>query len=94
MKSVQDAHAGSFHTELSGHTEIPLKFKEDGSFKGEAPMPVTQAGYMHAGNTDCKMSGNIAMKMEVEGTVDDAKPVLHLVVSNGTTGGPSSMMAR
>lgn len=90
LKSVQDSNrAGNsvVHIELVGHTDIPLKFTDDGSFEAEEPLEVAQTGYTRAVNIECATNGNIAMKFKVQGTVEDSQPALHLVFSNSSTGG-------
>ncbi len=89
MKTIQDSHlsASVTHIELSGHTDIPLEFKDDGSFIGEAPLPMTQTGYTQAVNIQCTMKGSLTMTFLAKGRAEDSKPILHLVVSNRVTGG-------
>lgn len=89
MKTIQDSHSNGsvVHIELSGHTEITLEFKDDGSFIGEAPLPMTQTGYTQAVNIQCTIKGSLTMTLLAKGRAEDSKPILHLVLSNRVTGG-------
>jgi hypothetical protein len=96
MKSNQDSTSGGVgtHLEMSSHADIPLKFKDDGTFETDAQMVVTQTGYehgrisIHTGNReDCTINGSLAIKFKLKGVVDEADekhPILHLVSSNGS----------
>ena len=99
MESNQDFTVGSVasHTAMSSHADIPLKFKEDGSFEADAQVPMTTTGYergqksIHTGKPeDCTITGTIVTKFKLNGTVDEAGAVLHLVSSKGTFGGSST----
>lgn len=94
-KSNDDSSSGSYatHMEMSSHTDIPLKFKDDGSFEADAQMLVTETGYdhglisMHTGKReDCTINGSVTIKFKLKGAVEEAKPILHLVSSNGSMG--------
>jgi hypothetical protein len=89
MKAVQDSRYrdSEYYLEMNGTTKVPMKFQDDGSFEVEAQLPVTQTGFNHAENLQCTINGIIAMNFKVKGKMDDAKPVLHLHLSNGVTGG-------
>jgi len=88
--------AGSLasHTTMSSHADIPLKFKDDASFEADVRVPITITGYergqrsLHTGKPeDCTITGTMATKYKLSGTVDEARAVLHLVSSNGSFGG-------
>lgn len=88
-KSNQDNRTSStaVHIEMSGHTEIPLKFNDDGSFTGEAQMSLSQSGYTQMPRLDCNSKGSVEVKFKVKGTVEEGKKVLHLVLSPTSSGG-------
>lgn len=99
MESSQDFTVGNVasHTAMSSHADIPLKFKDDGSFEADAQVPMTTTGYehglksVHTGQPeDCTITGTIVTKFKLHGTVDEARALLHLVSSKGTFGGSST----
>ncbi len=92
MHAVQDNHRGStaYYVEQSGHVEIPLDFKDDGSFESEGQMPWKQSGSTHTPYLDCTLKGNIDLMFKVKGTVDEDKQVLHLVFGNNIIGGSTT----
>jgi hypothetical protein len=99
MQSDQGFTAGRLatHTTMSSHADIPLKFKDDGSFEADAQVPITITGYergqksLHTGQpNDCTITGSMVTKYKLNGTVDEARGILHLVSSKGTFAGSST----
>ena len=92
MKSIADSRAGdSFsHTEMSGHAEIPLEFKDDGSFEKETQISWTTSSFLHLRRLECTTTGHLNIKFNLKGTLDEEHQVLHMISSSRFIGGSST----
>ena len=92
MKSIADYHAGDSisHTEMSGHAEIPLEFKDDGSFEKETQFSWNTSSLLHLRRMECTTTGHIDIKFDLKGTLDDEHQVLHMISSSRFIGGSST----
>jgi hypothetical protein len=89
MQATQDSHVSDsvVFVQQSYHTEIPLKFKDDGSLEAEGQMQWKVSGYTHMRRLDCTEKGSMDVKFKLKGTVDDQQQMLHLVFASSITGG-------
>jgi hypothetical protein len=86
MKSNSDFHVAdsASHTEMSIHTEIPLEFKDDGSFETEGQMSWVITGYQRMRRQNCDFKGSLDMRFKMKGRVDEDKERLHLEFTNSS----------
>ncbi len=86
MKSNSDFHVAdsASHTEMSIHKEIPLEFKDDGSFETEWQMSWVITGYERMRRRNCDFHGSLSMRFKMKGRVDDDQGKLHLEFTNSS----------
>jgi hypothetical protein len=86
MKSNSDFHVAdsASHTEMSIHTEIPLEFKDDGSFETEGQMSWVITGYQRMLRRNCDFNGSLDQRFKMKGWVDEDKQKLHLEFTNSS----------
>jgi len=69
---------------MSIHTEIPLEFKDDGSFETEGQMSWVITGYQRMRRQNCDFKGSLDMRFKMKGRVDEDKERLHLEFTNSS----------
>ena len=67
------ADGGRLHGDISGQGDVPLTFKDDGSFEGKATIPVSLAESLTRPIQVCNGKGSISNQMKVKGNIDEAQ---------------------
>jgi hypothetical protein len=89
------------HVDSSSQGNVPLSFRDDGSFSAELQMAATSKGVTQAPplpgvplQPPCPAEGLGTQILRIKGTVDDEHQLLHLMINSNSAGGKMTICGK
>jgi hypothetical protein len=89
VSDIVFAHGAHSHADMSGQADVPLTFKDDGSFSGQVTLPESFTEWLTASNVVCSGKGPFSNQMMVTGKVIEKEHednTMHLKFSWSSSG--------